>query len=492
MAADVLNRFWSKKYWFPSKYFSLYAPFLIFLGLTIVQPVGLITHMNAATDHLAKVSSLVFLLTAMANSFTSLGSMDNENILASITTLCILVIITVTGNSYLSGGLVFDEEILASIAMLVLLVLVCSSALMISSNKRHLRATYRKMHEAAVREEQVDMGRVTTYKLRVLIKKHWVMAETSNPQFVVARSATCIAAGATTAVIVGTIAPAARWFIALSKLVLLISICIATPIILCLNYVGRLRQQNRVHDSGSTTNSEADVRRYVVLLKGEVELLVGALENICKEVDEAIQTGKTKKPKHLLKLLLVVTLTNIALALPNVEKQKPEVAWQDKDIHGTSFRGKNDEDILHELSGKAEKTILAEFKRGARDSIMRNPLNWPPKVIAANSMYRMSRTILLTRRGENEELMEEELFELLFIMIADIMVACLTNLLQLITNKCSHEHNAIEEKETSVCEAALLLGETEEILQLLQQCEVPISDPVRAAYIEEWRASLSI
>ncbi|KAL0318482.1 UNVERIFIED_CONTAM: hypothetical protein Sangu_2004400 [Sesamum angustifolium] len=116
---------------------------------------------------------------------------------------------------------------------------------------------------------------------------------------------------------------------------------------------------------------------------------------------------------------------------------------------------------------------------------MKNPLNWPPKVIAANSMYRISRTVLLTHRAENDET-DEQLFDQLSIMIADIMAACLTNLPQVITMKC--HRNAIEEREKSVCKAALLLGETEEILALLQQRELPILDPDRAAYIEEWRA----
>ncbi|KAL0417118.1 UNVERIFIED_CONTAM: hypothetical protein Slati_3543700 [Sesamum latifolium] len=683
MAADAFHGFLSKKYWFPSKHFALNATSLTLLAVAMKLPVDLTTRMYAVTDRLAKVSSLVFLSTAMANFLTSLGSMSDNDVLMNVTALGILVI-TVTANvciqviqvhAYLSGRLAFVEEILAIIAMLVLLVMVSSSALMIPSTKRYLEKKYHEMHKSALNEEQVDMGRVTNEKLRVLIKKYWVMAETSSPQFVIARSVTCTASGAvsflialilveaqirmgmefsilnnyyssygwstkwimitqTIGVIVGTIAPAARWFIAIwfrssnngskaikgaftvegywtqkmvewkqrslsvkirhikfrkvvhclrglvlkfcifaqflvvlaSKLVLLVSICITTPTILCLNYVRQLRQR-RVSDSGSsrhhkvtgsTANSEVDIRRYVMLLEGEVELPTESLENICKEVDKVIQKGQKKKPKHLLKFLCkssdfrgvtefdsrrvlslhsqdlpycwslaVVTLTSIALALPNVEKQKSnhllnsvteglrfmklidktlhkkgDLAnirtaadvvwvgvelyhkWQDKDLHETSLKGKNAEEILHELSGKAQKTVL-EFKRGARDCLMKNPLNWPPKVIAANSMYRISRTVLLTHRAENDET-DEELFEQLSIMIADIMAACLTNLPQVITIRC--HRNAIEEREKSVCKAALLLGETEEILALLQQRELPILDPDRAAYIEEWRA----
>ncbi|KAK4394713.1 hypothetical protein Sango_1625600 [Sesamum angolense] len=317
-----------------------------------------------------------------------------------------------------------------------------------------------------------------------------------------------------------------------SKLVLLVSICITTPTILCLNYVKQLRQR-RVSDSGSsrhhkvtvsTANSEVDIRHYVMLLEGEVELPTESLENICKEVDKVIQNGQKKKLKHLLMFLckssnfrgvtefnshrvlslhsqhlpycwslVVVTLTSIALAIPNVEKHKSNhllnsvteglrfVKLIDEILHK---KGKNAEDILLLCSSKAQKTVL-EFKRGARDCLMKNPLNWPPKVIAANSMNRISRTVLLTHIAENDET-DEQLFEQLSIMIADIMAACLTNLPQVITIKC--HRNAIEEREKSVCKAALLLGETEEILAFLQQRELPILDPNRAAYIEEWRA----
>ncbi|KAI3454476.1 hypothetical protein Pfo_011139 [Paulownia fortunei] len=686
MAADALHGFWSKKYWFPSKYFSLDATSLTLLAVAMKLPVDLTTRMYAVTDRLAKVSSLVFMSTAMANFLTSLGSMNNKDVLMNITALGILVI-TVAANvgiqvfqmhSYLNGRLVFAEEILAIGSMLLLLVMFSSSALMIPSTKQYLEKKYQEMHKSALNEEQADMGRVTTDKLRVLIKKYWVMAETSSPQFVIARSVTCTTSGVvslltafillqaeirmameyrilhqsnssygwstkwvlltqTIGVIVGIIAPASRWFIAInfrssnegsksiksaftvevywtqkmvewrqsslslqirhlksrkvlhdlrglvlkfcisvqylivlaSKLVLLISVCITSPIISCLNYVRKLKRQKRIshsvssrdHEvSKSTANPELDIRHYVMLLEGEVELPTETLGNICKEVDKVIQKGKMQKPKNLLKLLYkssnfngviefdghqvpslhsqdlpfcwsltVVTLTSIALALPNVEKHKSNRLlnsvteglcfvklidknldrkgglanvrtaanvvwvgvelyhkWQDKDLHETSLKGKNAEEILQQLCIKAEKTVL-EFKRDARDCLMRNPLNWPAKVIAANSMYRMSRTILLTH-GDKSDKTDEELFEHLSIMIADILAACLTNLAHVITMKC--HRNAIEGREKSVRKAAFLLGQTEEIIALLQQRELPFLAPDQAANIEEWRASI--
>ncbi|CAA2961751.1 uncharacterized protein LOC111391085 [Olea europaea subsp. europaea] len=99
-------------------------------------------------------------------------------------------------------------------------------------------------------------------------------------------------------------------------------------------------------------------------------------------------------------------------------------------------------------------------------------------------MYRISQTILLAY----DSYQTDGLFDHLSIMIADILAARLTNLPDVITMK-SH-HNSIKERKNCVCQAALLLGETEEILEILQQRELPSLDPDKIAYIEEWQAFL--
>ncbi|CAA3019314.1 uncharacterized protein LOC111391085, partial [Olea europaea subsp. europaea] len=82
---------------------------------------------------------------------------------------------------------------------------------------------------------------------------------------------------------------------------------------------------------------------------------------------------------------------------------------------------------------------------------MDKPLNWPAKIIATNSMYRISRTILVAS-GNNET--DEGLFDHLSIMIADILAASLTNLPHGIITKC--HHNSLKERQKSVRQAALL------------------------------------
>ncbi|KAL8465471.1 hypothetical protein ACS0TY_034831 [Phlomoides rotata] len=214
---------------------------------------------------------------------------------------------------------------------------------------------------------------------------------------------------------------------------------------------------------------------------------------ICKEVDEVIDKGVTEfdsqeVPSLHSKTLLIVGLCLwspwLALhlhfrTLPICEAyNKPSTEkWQDKDLHETALKGKNAEEILQELCNNDEKTVLG-FKRDARDSLMKNPLNWPAKDITANSMFRVSRTLLLNHGGGESDRTDEE----------DILAACLTNLAHVNTMK--YHKDAIEEREKNVGKAALLLGETEEILALLQHHELPILSPDQAINIEDWRAIL--
>ncbi|KAK4383056.1 hypothetical protein Sango_2813400 [Sesamum angolense] len=225
--------------------------------------------------------------------------------------------------------------------------------------------------------------------------------------------------------------------------------------------------------------------------------------------------------------LPVVTLTSIATSLPNIENYKVKELlravseglcfvkliektldtngelescrntadvvwvevelykkWQDKDLQITSPKGRTHKVMLQSLSSTSEKTVR-DFIDGRDDVVMQNPLNWPVKVIAANSMYRITQTILLAHK-DDDQLTDEQLFELLSIMISDIIAACLTNLARVITLKC--HRNVIKERERSIRQAALLLGESEEILEILQQREIPSMEPGKAANIEEWRA----
>nr|GEZ56581.1 hypothetical protein CTI12_AA298070 [Tanacetum cinerariifolium] len=107
------------------------------------------------------------------------------------------------------------------------------------------------------------------------------------------------------------------------------------------------------------------------------------------------------------------------------------------------------------------------------------------RAICAKSMYRITQTILHLNQGNIDEVSQEDLFAILSSMISDIMAACLTNLPLVIAMKC-HE-SVIEKREGSVLAAAQLLGETTEIINTLNEREIPNLNPEEMAFIENWR-----
>ncbi|KAG6384802.1 hypothetical protein SASPL_153620 [Salvia splendens] len=162
--------------------------------------------------------------------------------------------------------------------------------------------------------------------------------------------------------------------------------------------------------------------------------------------------------------------------------------WDGEDLKSMRVRGTACKETLQNLSNRAGKTVT-DFLAQANDILMQNPLNWPRRVIAAISMYRISQTILLGI-GDGEHQDDDELFESISITISDILAACLTNLVQVIRLKC--HRNDIREREDSVRRAVILLGESKEILKILQLRVLPSLDVEKAAKIDEWRASMAL
>ncbi|KAJ0740120.1 hypothetical protein HanOQP8_Chr06g0213321 [Helianthus annuus] len=119
--------------------------------------------------------------------------------------------------------------------------------------------------------------------------------------------------------------------------------------------------------------------------------------------------------------------------------------WLETTLERSAYEGKNSKtpkDIIKLFAHSAEK-ILNEFNRSTSGELMEKE-NLPRKVIAANSMYRIAKTILHTYESNNLDIVEDELFTRLSGMIADIIVACLTNIPCAIAMRC-HE-SAIEKR----------------------------------------------
>ncbi|XP_057808836.1 uncharacterized protein LOC131023306 [Salvia miltiorrhiza] len=666
MMADAIIGFRSKKYWLPCKYFSLNAFSLTLLAVTMKLPVDLTSIDLNVKDKLPRISSLVLMCAGISHFMTSLGSMENNEILLNIAALGILVI-TIAGNvcihtlerrSFPNVRDMLLEQVASAMIMLLVLATLCSLAVMVPGARRYMQLKYNEMHKS-VSNRELEWGRTSIDEVGVLVKGYWVMAETGSPQFVVARSAISSASGLlyllavvtfavavtlTTAspnrsslaycihvseynwsvigigkvqslgVMVGSIAPLSRWFVASwlkisemerksledelkvdkywtwrllewrdtsppfqiqnrvckkllcdavkfvlnfcigaqilfvssAKLVLFLSARFGSAVFLC--FCKNLKRPDSV-------GAEMDFSNYVLVLEGEPQLPDKILNNICNEADRLIQIGEKKQPKNLIRLLKksanfngvgqfdssqvpslhsqeppncwslpLVTLTTISVALANVAddeasqllasvseglsivkliektldkngelesiRKAADVVWVGvevygkwdyKDLKSASVRGATNKETLLKLSDIAGK-IVTDFMAQTRDAVMQNPLNWPVRVIAANSMYRIAETMLVGMEDEEEE---EEVFERISMSISEIVAACLTNLVRVIQFKC--HTNDVKERQESVRRAAILLGESKEILEILQERELPSLDMERAANIDEWR-----
>ncbi|KAE9455912.1 hypothetical protein C3L33_12192, partial [Rhododendron williamsianum] len=362
-----------------------------------------------------------------------------------------------------------------------------------------------------------------------------------------------------------------------SKVVRFISVICVSPLFLFCDYCKKLKWSLLFEshapspvepgsaEPAETLVTELNLGDYVLQLEGEA--FKAKLPKIHRDVNRMIQKGKRQQSKNMMELLRkssdsfkgvaefdssrvpnilhlkppncwtlpVVTLTSLAIALPNIEnqmadkllrsvseclvyarrveesfsfkgdgflnvvKQATDVIWVgvehyrkwlSEDLQKLALERKTSKVNLQGLVDIAEKTII-EFRKNKKAGIlMENPLSWPVNVIAANSMYRISQTILNNYEGVTLQT-DEDLFEHLCCMIADILGACLTNLPRVIIRKCYC--SAIEERERSVREAACLLGEAEEILEFLRDHDVPPSlEGDRAASIDAWRACMEL
>ncbi|KAI3694087.1 hypothetical protein L1987_77046 [Smallanthus sonchifolius] len=157
--------------------------------------------------------------------------------------------------------------------------------------------------------------------------------------------------------------------------------------------------------------------------------------------------------------------------------------WLDNTLERSAHEGKTPTEIMKSFAHIAEE-LVNEFN----SSTNREPVekeNLPLKLIVANSMYRIAQTIMHTYENNNLEIVEDQLFKRLSLMIADILAACLTNIPRVVIKKC--EESAIEKREASVLAAIDLLGRTTEIIKRLEMRELPNMDPNKMGFIDEWR-----
>nr|GFA50842.1 hypothetical protein CTI12_AA298070 [Tanacetum cinerariifolium] len=91
MAAYLLHGLRNRKLWFPYNYFTLNAASLSVVAVAIKLPIDINNSMPGDVDQAAKLGSMAFMCTVMANLLPSLATMDNKELLANIIVLVVLI-----------------------------------------------------------------------------------------------------------------------------------------------------------------------------------------------------------------------------------------------------------------------------------------------------------------------------------------------------------------------------------------------------------------
>ncbi|KAM0065758.1 hypothetical protein Hdeb2414_s0003g00118271 [Helianthus debilis subsp. tardiflorus] len=304
--------------------------------------------------------------------------------------------------------------------------------------------------------------------------------------------------------------------------------------------------------NGNMSSEIEEYARYVVQIEEEAKLSKRILRNTLRSITQLLNAEK--EPRNLMMLLekskgfigvvefendlvqplypeethncwslVVVTLTTIAIALPNIANvhfkgllagmsealkivthiedclhadgelvsaiksarrvwKEVEVyrKWLKIDLQSKAHKDKTSKEILKWLGHEGEK-IMKRFMSSKKSSVDRSPY----KFVLASSMYRISTSILLHLNAQEISLNDEDLFEWISTIIADILFACFTNLPRVIKMKC--HHNEIEKRGDNIRVAAQLLGKSEEILKILDARTLPNIDQDSMAYIDKWR-----
>ncbi|KAJ9554755.1 hypothetical protein OSB04_009369 [Centaurea solstitialis] len=217
MVADVLHGYQNRKLWFPCRYFTLNAASLTVIAVATKLPMDLNNSMPGHVDQSAKLGSMAFMCTIMANLLPSLSTMDNRELFTNIIALAVLVITLLVnvciqlktgvvsynksgpmlhfpgGGTYLDPNYFYKLLAIVYVAMVIMLLIIhISSSLAILKSKEMLELKY----QAVVKGQEFQQaGKLTVEKLKQLVRNYWIMAATGSPQFMTACSATTSASG---------------------------------------------------------------------------------------------------------------------------------------------------------------------------------------------------------------------------------------------------------------------------------------------------------
>ncbi|XP_023743145.1 uncharacterized protein LOC111891317 [Lactuca sativa] len=193
MVADVFRGFGQWKLWFPCRFFTINAASITLIAITTKLLVDLSTNVSDNHENIAKCVSIMFLITMLANFLPSLGLMNDKELLLNTVALCILIL-TINVNMWIQ--VIVAQSSLVSWTTILLLILLIpwpfSVALTVSASRRALQQRYKELHSLASNRQEIKFS---SKGLKRYVKQYWMMADTGNPQFVIACSAVSCAFG---------------------------------------------------------------------------------------------------------------------------------------------------------------------------------------------------------------------------------------------------------------------------------------------------------
>ncbi|KAL9995296.1 hypothetical protein Hdeb2414_s0820g00950481 [Helianthus debilis subsp. tardiflorus] len=348
----------------------------------------------------------------------------------------------------------------------------------------------------------------------------------------------------------------------IAVLVVCKTICLVprTSVILlscCWYFFKSVLKRFKKNENTSNINESSEIEeytRYAIQIDEDERLSNRLLRNTLHSITKLINASEEKEPHDLIMLLqksigfngvvefdnnevpslypeeirtcwslVLVTLTTIAIALPNIgndhfkrllsglkeglqivshieeclyvdvdsiKARKAAIrVWTEVEIYHTwlkihlrkkACKENTSKEILKWLGDEAAKIVI-QFKSSKKTSIDQSP----NELILAGAMYKISQTILLYCHGKENWPNNEELFEWISTIIADVLAACFTNLPHVIKLKC--HHHAIEKRGDDIQNAAQLLGKSEKILKILEARQLPNIDRESMVYIDKWR-----
>ncbi|XP_071695596.1 uncharacterized protein [Rutidosis leptorrhynchoides] len=577
MAADFLHGVHNENLWLPCNYFSVNAASITMISVAMKLTLDMTTRMPGIYDQEAKLLSLAFMCTIMANSMPSLASMSSKSLVANVIGLIILVITIIVNLCIeITTGIISHDYtmtyILILTMMLCLLILTISSAITIPTCKKILEFKYQAFKNSTLNNQHPQQNSLD--QLRLYVTRYWVMIQTGNPQFVIAINPLSLASNIISIINIFILVACGLLYhyrslsfgsdykgstfaifatqltgIAVGNSALFVRFLLLTSISnIVMDFKVEKYWTQKLHEWKE---------HQILILSDQRSLTEFTLKNFSISMNRLIRNAEKEQHNNFLTLLEnpngyrgvenfdtdqvqpllsielsnnwslpLVTLSCIAISLPNIHKGisntlfksvgeglyytclveeslnsaseygnihkaainlwqevEDDCKWLANSLKRSAYYGKTPVEILKQFADKA-KDIVMDITRNTDDT--EQVENFPIKLIAANSMYRIARTILI--KHDREPIREEELFKLLYGMIGDIMFACFSNIPQVIKMKCNE--SVIEKRVASVEVAAKLLGRSTEIIKRLEALDLPNMDPDKMAFIDEWRLHL--